>query len=153
MGTSGLAENQRQPTGCVREADHADDINETIWDKFLFLVGASAVNCVTRQPIGPIREDPDTRALLRRVMEEVAAVAQAKGIALTEQNIDARMDYIDSLPGEAKVSMAVDLERGNRLELPWLSGAVVRLGPEFDVATPANSVIYAALKHQIMGKV
>ena len=47
--------------------------------------------------------------------------------------------------------MALDLERGNRLELPWLSGAVVRMGRELNVATPANNIICAALKHNIMG--
>ena len=133
------------------EADHADNINLTIWDKFLFLVGGSALNCVTREPIGPIREDPDTRALLRQVMEEVMSVANAKGISLTKDNVEARLAYVDSLPGEVRLSMAVDLERGNRLELPWLSGAVDRMGKELNIPTPANRFIYAALKHHIMG--
>jgi 2-dehydropantoate 2-reductase len=140
-------------TAAKFEADYVDSINLTIWDKFLWLVGASALNCVTRQPFGPVREDPDTRALLRQIMEEVMSVANAKGISLTNENIEARLDYIDSLPGEAKVSMALDLERGNRLELPWLSGAVARMGQELSIPTPANSVIYAALKHYIMGSV
>ena len=126
-------------------AEHVDSISLTIWDKFLWLVGASALNCVTRQPFGPVREDPDTRALLRQIMEEVMSVANAKGIPLTNENSETRLDYIDSLPGQAKVSMALDLERGNRLELPWLSGAVVRMGQELNVPTPANHVICAAL--------
>ena len=138
-------------TAAKFEADYVDSINLTIWDKFLWLVGASALNCVTRQPFGPVREDPDTRALLRQIMEEVMSVANAKGISLTNENIEARLDYIDNLPGQAKVSMALDLERGNRLELPWLSGTAIRMGRELNVPTPANNVIYAALKHYIMG--
>ena len=134
-------------------AEHVDSISLTIWDKFLWLVGASALNCVTRQPFGPVREDPDTRALLRQIMEEVMSVANAKGIPLTNENIETRLDYIDSLPGQAKVSMALDLERGNRLELPWLSGTAIRMGRELNVPTPANNVIYAALKHYITGSV
>ena len=39
-----------------------------------------------------------------------------------------------------------DLERGNRLEVSWLSGAVVRLGRAAGIPTPANGAIYAALK-------
>ncbi len=140
-------------TAAELEADHVDSINLTIWDKFLWLVGASALNCVTRQPFGPVREDPDTRALLRQIMQEVMAVANAKDIPLTNKNIEARLDYIDSLPGQAKVSMAVDLERGNQLELPWLSGAVARMGQELSIPTPANNVICAALKHYVMGSV
>ena len=133
-------------------AEHVDNISLTIWDKFLWLVAASAMNCVTRQPFGAVREDPDTRALLRRLMEEVMSVGNAKGIPLTNENIETRLDYIDSLPSQAKVSIALDLERGNRLELPWLSGAVVRMGQELDVPTPANDIICAALKHYIMGR-
>ena len=86
-------------------------------------------------------------------MEEVMSVANAKGIPLSNGNIETRLDYIDSLPGQAKVSMALDLERGNRLELPWLSGAVVRMGQELSVPTLANHVICAALKHYITGSV
>ena len=134
-------------------AEYVENISVTIWEKFLWLVGARAMNSVTRQPFGPVREDPDTRALLRQLMEEVMAVANAKGISLTNENIEARLDYIDSLPGQAKVSMALDLERGNRLELPWLSGAVVRMGRELGVATPANHIINVVLKQYSMGTI
>jgi 2-dehydropantoate 2-reductase len=49
-------------------------------------------------------------------------------------------------------SMLGDLERGNRLELPWLSGGVVQMGKELNVPTPANSFVLAALKHYINGR-
>ena len=42
----------------------------------------------------------------------------------------------------------LDLERGNRLELPWLNGKVVELGRELGVATPAHSMMYAVLAHR-----
>jgi 2-dehydropantoate 2-reductase len=51
-----------------------------------------------------------------------------------------------------KPSMALDLDRGNRLELPWLSGKVVELGRKLGVSTPTHDVIYAMLKPYIMGK-
>jgi 2-dehydropantoate 2-reductase len=38
-------------------------------------------------------------------------------------------------------SMAVDLERGNRLEVPWLSGGVVKLGAALGTPTPLNRAI------------
>jgi len=49
-------------------------------------------------------------------------------------------------------SMLGDLERGNRLELPWLSGGVVTMGRELGLPTPANSFICAALKPYIDGR-
>jgi 2-dehydropantoate 2-reductase len=51
-----------------------------------------------------------------------------------------------------KASMALDLERGNRLELPWLNGKVVELGRQLGVATPTHGMIYAMLKPYVMGK-
>jgi len=47
--------------------------------------------------------------------------------------------------------MALDLERGNRLELPWLGGKVVALGRELGVPTPIHTMFYALLKPYIMG--
>jgi 2-dehydropantoate 2-reductase len=41
--------------------------------------------------------------------------------------------------------MLQDLEAGRRLELDWLTGAVVRLGAEAGVATPVSHEVYAAL--------
>ncbi len=48
-------------------------------------------------------------------------------------------------------SMVVDLLRGNRIELPWLSGKVVELGEKHGVPTPTYAVLYAMLKPYTMG--
>jgi 2-dehydropantoate 2-reductase len=48
-------------------------------------------------------------------------------------------------------SMAHDLIRGSRIELPWLSGKVVALGKELGVPTPVHAVLYAFLKPFING--
>ena len=45
-----------------------------------------------------------------------------------------------ALPYETKASMLVDLENGRRLELPWLSGAVARIGREVGVPTPDSQL-------------
>jgi 2-dehydropantoate 2-reductase len=85
-------------------------------------------------------------------MQKVVTIAQAKGVPLTDEHVAARLAVIDSMPASSHTSMGVDLERGNRLELPWLSGAIARMGKETNIATPANSFVYAALKHHVMGK-
>ena len=128
------------------EVDHCANINVALWGKFLLLIGVSATTAVTRQPIGAVRDDPDTRALLEQVMVEVLAIAKAKGIPLSEGTVTERLALIDTLPAGMRASMAHDLAHGRRLELPWLSGVVVRMGAELGLPTPANSFVYAALK-------
>jgi 2-dehydropantoate 2-reductase len=85
-------------------------------------------------------------------MREVAAVAKAKGVGLAHDYVDKRLAFVRTgTPPTMKASMAHDLERGNRLELDWLSGKVSALGRELGVPTPANDAIYAMLKLHRMG--
>jgi 2-dehydropantoate 2-reductase len=61
------------------------------------------------------------------------------------------MVFAESLPAEMRASMLHDLEAGNRLEAPWLCGAVVRMAAEHGLEAPVNRAIYAALKPYVDG--
>jgi 2-dehydropantoate 2-reductase len=140
---------------CVKagiEARVSADIQKSIWEKYVFLVAASAMTGLTRLPLGAVREDPDTRELTAQIMSEVVAVAKARGIHLDGDLVDKLVQRLDGLPRGMVASMLGDLERGNRLELPWLSGGVVQMGKELSVPTPANGFVVAALKHYIDGR-
>jgi len=128
------------------DARASDDIRKRIWEKYVGLVALSGMTSLTRLPLGPIREDPDTRALARQLMCEVAAVGSAMGVRLGDEFVDKMLQHMEGLPRTMVASMLGDLERGNRLELPWLSGAVVQMGQTLNVPTPANRFIVTALK-------
>jgi 2-dehydropantoate 2-reductase len=127
------------------------DIRRELWEKFVFLVGLSAMTTATRQPVGVIRADADMRAAFRAVMQETFDVGVAEGVGLAEDFVDARLAFIDTLPETMQASMLHDLQAGRPLELPWLSGAVVRLGERHRIATPVNRTILAVLKPFVAG--
>ncbi len=127
-------------------AEVSDDIERTIWEKFVFLVGLSATTTMLRTTLGPVRKDPDSRAFLLNIMRETVAVGRAKGIDLADDYAEDRLAFTAGLPVEMTSSMHHDLEAGNRLEVAWLSGAVARFGDELGVATPVNRSVWAALK-------
>jgi len=130
----------------------SDNIARDRWHKFIFLSATSGATAVTRNPMGPILADLDTRALFRNIMRETLAVGQAKGVALDDGFVDERMAFADkNVPATMKASMANDLDRGNRLELDWLAGKVCQLGRELKVPTPVNDTVYAALKLHRLG--
>jgi 2-dehydropantoate 2-reductase len=130
----------------------SDNIARDRWHKFIFLSATSGATAITRNPMGPILADPDTRALFRNIMRETLAVGQAKGVALDDGFVDERMEFADkNVPATMKASMANDLDRGNRLELDWLAGEVCRLGKQLKVPTPVNDTVYAALKLHCLG--
>lgn len=127
------------------------DINVEIWTKFVRLSVFSGMTAVTRSSIGPIVQDPDLFAMLKDALVEARNVAIAKGIAVSQTVADVDDAYRRMSP-DAKSSMLHDLERGRRLELNWLSGAVVRLGVEVDVSTPIHKFIVNALKLYVNGR-
>ena len=98
------------------ESIASDDIRRVTWEKFVFLTALSGMTALTRKPIGEIRAHPATRAML-----------------------------LDALPAGMLASMAQDLLRGRRLELPWLSGAVVRRAEKHGIPVPTHRAIYAGL--------
>jgi len=121
-----------------------------IWTKFTRLSVLSGMTAVTRSPLGVIVNDPDLFAMLKAAVGEGVAVAHAKGVAVKGDMSDVARAY-QALPFETKASMLVDLESGRRLELPWLSGAVARIGREVGVPTPIHSFIATVLKPQVNG--
>lgn len=134
------------------DIDISPDIERERWEKFVFLTAMAGSTAALRSPIGPIAADPELRGFFRQLMEEAVAVAKAKGVALDPAYIEGRLAALSSQiePG-MKASMAHDLERGNRLELDWLSGKVRDLGRAFNIATPASDTVYTVLKLHRMG--
>jgi 2-dehydropantoate 2-reductase len=123
----------------------SDDIRRVTWEKFVFLSALSGLTALTRKPIGEVRANPATRSLLLEALREAVAVARAEGAGLDDAFAQKLLQTIDSLPAGMLSSMAQDLLRGRRLELPWLSGAVVRRAEKHGLRVPAHQAIQAAL--------
>lgn len=123
----------------------SDDIRRVTWEKFVFLSALSGLTALTRKPIGEVRANPATRSLLLEALREAVAVARAEGAGLDDAFAQKQLETIDSLPAGMLSSMAQDLLRGRRLELPWLSGAVVRRAEKHGLRVPAHQAIQAAL--------
>jgi len=133
------------------DAEMVADIRLALWMKFVFLTALSGMTAATRQPIGVIRADPDLRATFEAAMREVWTVGRKRGIALPDDFVATQMAFGDGLPAEMKASMLHDLGAGNRLEAPWLSGAVARMAKESGLSAPVNATLYAAVKPYCMG--
>ncbi len=135
------------------QATLSEHIDTDIWSKFIRLSMFSGMTAVTRCPVGPLRDDPDLFAMLQAACMESLAVARARGVPLPATVFDEVMAMVHGLPDQARSSMLEDLERGRPLELPWLSGAVVRIGRDVGVETPIHRFIATVLKPHAAGTV
>jgi 2-dehydropantoate 2-reductase len=121
------------------------DVQTDLWVKFVRLSTWSGMTTVTRSPMGVVRDDPALFTMMMDAIDEAIAVGRARGITFPADILDSTLAMIKGFPPNAKSSMLEDLERGRPLELPWLSGAVARLGREVNVPTPTHSFITTVL--------
>ena len=134
------------------QAELSDDVVRAVWEKFVFLVGVSGATALSRAPIGVVRADPDLRWLLEAAMRETWSLGVARGVALADDYVAGRMAYVETMHPEMRASLLHDLEAGNRLEAPWLCGAVARMSEQAGLAAPVNRAIFAALTPYVAGR-
>jgi 2-dehydropantoate 2-reductase len=124
------------------------DIWAALWIKFLFVVPLGGLGAVARAPVGVIRSQPETRALLTAGMGEIRDLGLARGIGFPDHIVDLTLGFVDQQPPAGQSSLQRDIAAGRPSELEAWSGAVHRLGQETGVPTPVDSFVYSTLLPQ-----
>jgi 2-dehydropantoate 2-reductase len=124
------------------------DIQHSMWTKFLFIAVMSGIGALTRVPIGVWRADPDLRALVTAGLQEVVALAKARGIDLGEDAVAQTWQRYDTLAPASTSSLQRDVMEGKPSELDAQLGAIVRLAKESGVPVPVASMLYHCLLPQ-----
>lgn len=126
----------------------SENIQLDIWKKFLFITTISGIGAVTRAVYGEIRKDDYLRQTMYQTANEIVAVANAKGVALINSDIEMILKIIDGFNHGTTASMQRDVMAGRPSELENFNGYIVKQGKELHVLTPANSFIYHCLLPQ-----
>jgi 2-dehydropantoate 2-reductase len=121
------------------------DIHLDIWKKFLFIATVSGIGALTRVEFGAMRDDEHIRQIMYQTANEIVAVANAKGITLTNDDIEMILKIVDNLNAKTTASMQRDIMDGRPSELDNFNGYIVRQGKELHITTPANSFTYHCL--------
>ena len=128
------------------------NIKRDLWVKFAMLAPHAAMTALTRGPIGPVRSNPQSRALLQQLVEETVAVGKALNTGLEPSDVAGFMQGFDNMAKGFLASMAHDILAGKPIEVDHLSGVVVRLGTGAGVPTPGHKFITQALAPFAKGK-
>jgi len=134
------------------DANVCPNIGRELWMKFAMLAPHAAMTALTRGPIGPVRSNPKSRALLQSLVEETVAVGAALKTGVGPDDAVKVMQGYDAMPKGFLASMAHDILAGKPIEVEHLSGVVVRLGKESSVPTPSHTFITQALAPFANGK-
>ncbi len=117
-----------------------------LWLKFLMVACSSSINAATRQGFYALANNPAFHWLLEIAMQEALAVARVLDVPLPRRiETDTRNTLKRVFAHGGKASLLTDLERGNRLEIEWLSGAIHQMGRQTGVPTPLHTAVYREL--------
>ena len=118
-----------------------------MWDKLLINVATGALSGITGQVYGSLYAVPEIEATAIAAVAEAMTVAEASGVKLSiKAPRDAWLMAAEGLPYEFKTSMLQSLEKGSITEIDFINGAVVRIGRKYDIPTPVNQTLVAAIK-------
>ncbi|PKN10335.1 MAG: hypothetical protein CVU72_01550 [Deltaproteobacteria bacterium HGW-Deltaproteobacteria-7] len=122
-----------------------DKISEVLWTKFLLMCPLASLTSATGKTYGEIWTDAELRIKASGLMKEVAAVARARNIPLSEDVVDKTMEMVGRFGQNSKTSMQLDREKGNRTEIDTLTAFLCRAGKETGVPTPLHDALYKQL--------
>lgn len=120
------------------------DIQADLWRKFLAIC-VSGLLAVTRSTYGEVREQKETRQMMRNIFEEIAKLAKALKINLEPDLVDKTMAFIDTFPYNSTSSLTRDIWDGKPSELEYQNGTVVKLAEKAGVDVPLNQFVYYSL--------
>ncbi len=127
-------------------AESREDILYQVWKKYILISASASSTSYFNLPTRIVIETKtDTfRALLR----EAIAVAQAKGITITEDMCQRVLDKFWKDDETTTTSMHRDFMQGGKTELESLCGYIVKEGEHLNIPVPTYRKIYSALRSQ-----
>ncbi len=122
-----------------------DNIEETIWEKFIFISALASATSYLNQNIGGILNNPINKELFTLLIKEITAVALAKGINLPKDIVNNTIIKLEKSPQDNTSSMHRDVLAGNNTEVKSLTEYVVVEGLKYKVLTPVYQQILKKL--------
>jgi 2-dehydropantoate 2-reductase len=123
--------------------DYQVDASPAIWTKFFFIASFGLVSARYNQSIGQVHENPVFHARARGLMQEIAAIAHAKGIALPADLIARTFQKAATFPYHTPTSLQLDVHAGKaRTELDLFAGAILTYGEALGLPVPETRAIY-----------
>ncbi len=123
----------------------SDNVAGALWAKLIINCAWNALSAITQLPYGRVVAGTGVDGVMRDIVAECLAVAQAEGVTLPGDIHQAVADIVRTMPSQLS-STAQDLARGKHSEIDHLNGYVLRRGEALGIATPVNRVLHALVR-------
>ena len=122
-----------------------DTIEETVWEKFIFISALASATSYLDQNIGEILNSQSSRGVYVSLLNEITMIAAVKGLNLPADIIMQTILKLEKTPRDATSSMHRDLMAGRKIELFSLTEFVVNEGKKYEIETPTYQMVLEKL--------
>jgi 2-dehydropantoate 2-reductase len=127
-----------------------DAIEETVWEKFIFISALASATSYLNQNIGELLNTESSRKLYVSLLNEIAMIAAVKGLDLPNDIVFQTILKLEKTPHDATSSMHRDLMAGRKIELASLTEFVVNEGLKYEIDTPTYQKVLEKLSKQTL---
>ena len=130
--------------GLVHETP--EDMIRILWWKFMINVGTNQTAAVLRAPFAVLQTSQEARELMESAMREVMAIAEARNVHLSQEDLDNWFSVLSGLSPEGRPSMLQDVEAKRKTEVEMFAGKMIQLGKALDIPVPVNEDFFRIIK-------
>lgn len=126
--------------------EFSNAIEDAQWAKYIVNVVGNQLTYLLEFPYGQFRTNEYLEKLTDLIGNEVIEVGTAHGVNIGSEQLaklKATMKIVDE---NGKTSMLQDREAKRYSEVEEFSGEIIRLGKQYNIATPYNELIYNMIK-------
>lgn len=126
------------------------DIAKDLWAKMLYNCALNPLGAILDVPYGKLADNPHTRDLMNRIIEEIYAVMDAEGYeTYWPTPKDYQKAFYEKLvppTAEHKSSTLQDLQAGKKTEIQALTGQIIKLAQKHTLNIPCNTMLYNLIR-------
>lgn len=134
-------------------AQISDNVFEAIWSKATLNSVLNPLCTILNKTIHEFGSYPHSAEMVKPIIDEIVAVAQAKGIELNSDELLQKVEaaYPKEAQGLHYPSMHQDYANGRLTEVDYLNGQIAAYGQAANIPTPHNTML-THLIHQLETK-
>jgi len=118
------------------------NIRKAKWEKLCWNATFNPLSVILDRPISFVLDSPKWLEVVRRGIEEVAAIAAAEGVPLDADTAEQTIRTSESFR-DFHTSMYEDFHNGRPTEIDALNGDLIRRGQKHGIPTPTHDRLYA----------
>jgi 2-dehydropantoate 2-reductase len=130
------------------ESHLVDAIEETVWEKFIYISALASATSYLNQNIGQLLNTASSRKFYLSLLNEITMIAAVKGLNLPNDIVFQTILKLEKTPQDATSSMHRDLMSGRKIELSSLTEFVVNEGLKYEIDTPTYQKVLEKLPCQ-----